>query len=372
MDLVLLLQATQDGDRILHRRLGDEDGLEAPRQGGVLLHVLAVFVESGGADAVQLAPGQGRLEQVGGVHGAIGLPGAHQSVHLVDEQDHGTLGGGDLVQHRLQPLLELAAVLRPGDQGAHVEGQQLLVLQALRNVSIDDALGQALDDGRLADTRLADQDRVVLGPAGQDLDGPANFLVPADDRIDLAVPGRLGQVAGIAVEGVIALLGRGAVGGLALAKGLGRFLKGRFGGAGVAQGLGGLAAFLRNGDQETLGGHEGVACGLRAGLRRRKDAGRFRGQVDLTGAALNAGPARQERVDGLVDGVGSASGALDQRAREPILLLEQDLEQVFGRELLVAPGQGEALGRLDGLFGAVGILVDVHVSPREAEVRRSP
>ncbi|MFM8939517.1 MAG: AAA family ATPase, partial [Phenylobacterium sp.] len=52
---------------------------------------------------------------------------------------------------------------------------------------------------------------------------------------------------GIAVEGVITLLGRGAVGGLALAKGLGRFLEGRFGGAGVAQGLGGLAAFLRKG-----------------------------------------------------------------------------------------------------------------------------
>ena len=38
----------------------------------------------------------------------------------------------------------------------------LLVLQALRNVAADDALGQALDDGRLTDAGLADQHRIVL------------------------------------------------------------------------------------------------------------------------------------------------------------------------------------------------------------------
>ena len=164
VDLVLLLQAAQDGDRVLHRWLGDEDGLEPARQGGVLLHVLAVLVEGRGADAVQLAPGQGGLEQVGGVHGALGLAGTDQGVHLVDEQDDRALGGGHLVQHRLEALLELAAVLRAGDQGTHVEGQELLVPEALGNVAVDDPLGEALDDGGLADSGLADQDGIVLGP----------------------------------------------------------------------------------------------------------------------------------------------------------------------------------------------------------------
>ena len=45
-------------------------------------------------DAVQLAPGQGRLQQVGGVHRALGRAGAHQRVHLVDEEDDLALGGG--------------------------------------------------------------------------------------------------------------------------------------------------------------------------------------------------------------------------------------------------------------------------------------
>ena len=47
--------------------LADVDRLEAAFQGGVLLDVLAVFVERGGADAAEFAAGQGRLEQVGGV-----------------------------------------------------------------------------------------------------------------------------------------------------------------------------------------------------------------------------------------------------------------------------------------------------------------
>jgi hypothetical protein len=45
--LVALLEPAQDRDRVLHGRLTHVDGLEAALQGGVLLDVLAVFVEGG-------------------------------------------------------------------------------------------------------------------------------------------------------------------------------------------------------------------------------------------------------------------------------------------------------------------------------------
>jgi hypothetical protein len=80
-------QAAQDGDRVLHARLFHEDRLEAAGQGRVLLDMLAVFIQRRGAHAVQLTARQGRLEQVGRIHGAVGLAGADQGVHLVDEQD---------------------------------------------------------------------------------------------------------------------------------------------------------------------------------------------------------------------------------------------------------------------------------------------
>ena len=88
VDLVPLAQAAQDRDRLLDGRLVDEDRLEAALERGVLLDVLAVLVERRRADRVQLAAGEHRLEQVGGVHRALGRAGADDGVQLVDEQDH--------------------------------------------------------------------------------------------------------------------------------------------------------------------------------------------------------------------------------------------------------------------------------------------
>ena len=218
MHFVFLLQPAQDGDGVLDRRLRHEDRLEAPRERRVLLHMLAVFVERGGADAMQLAAGKRRLEQVRRVHRAFRLACADQRVHLVDEEDDLALRRLDLVEHGLQPLLELAAIFRAGDQRAHVERKQPLVLQALRHVALDDAVREPLDDGRLADARLADQHGIVLGAARQHLDGAADLLVAADHRIELALGRGFGEVARVALQRVISLLGAGAICGAALAQ----------------------------------------------------------------------------------------------------------------------------------------------------------
>ena len=87
VDFVALLQAAQDGDGVLDRGLVHQHLLEAALERGVLLDVLAVFVQRGRADAVQLAARQRGLEHVAGVHGALGLAGADHGVQLVDEQD---------------------------------------------------------------------------------------------------------------------------------------------------------------------------------------------------------------------------------------------------------------------------------------------
>ena len=139
VQLVLFLQAAQDRHRILHGRLGDEDRLETAGQGGILFHMLAIFIQRRGPDTVQLAARQGGLQQVGGVHRPLGLARPDQGVHLVDEQDDLALGGGGLVQDRLQTLFKFAAKLCARDQGAHVQRHQLLVLQAFGHVAIDDA-----------------------------------------------------------------------------------------------------------------------------------------------------------------------------------------------------------------------------------------
>ncbi len=110
---------------------------------------------------------------------------------------------GDLLQHGLEPLLELAAELGAGDQRAHVQGDDALVLQPFGHVAAHDALGQPLDDGGLAHARLADQHRVVLGAPAEDLDHAADLLVAADDRVELALARQLGQVAAVLLQRLV-------------------------------------------------------------------------------------------------------------------------------------------------------------------------
>ena len=207
MNLVALLQAAQDRDRVLDRRLVDQHLLEAPLERGVLLDVLAVFVERRRADAVQLAARERGLQHVARVHRAFGLAGADHGVQLVDEQDHAAFLLGEVVQHRLEPLLELAAELRAGDQRAHVEREDALVAQALGHLAVDDALRETLDDRGLADAGLADQHGVVLGAPLQHLDRAADLVVAADHRVELALLGALGQVDGVFLERLAAFLG---------------------------------------------------------------------------------------------------------------------------------------------------------------------
>ena len=116
MDLVPLAQAAQDRDRVIDGWLTYTNRLEAPLESGVLLDVFAVFVEGGRADHVQLAPGEHRLQHVGGVDGTFGRARAHHRVQLVDEEDDLTFARGDLLENRLEALLELATVLRAREE----------------------------------------------------------------------------------------------------------------------------------------------------------------------------------------------------------------------------------------------------------------
>ena len=78
------------------RGLGDGHGLEAALKRGVLFNVLAVFVERRRADDLDLAAGERGLEDVCGVHAALGVARADEIVHLVDDEDDVALACGSL------------------------------------------------------------------------------------------------------------------------------------------------------------------------------------------------------------------------------------------------------------------------------------
>ena len=209
--LKALPQSAQNRDRVLHRWLVHQHRLEPPLQRRILLQVFAVFIKRRRPDAMQLTAGQHRLQHVAGIHGTLRLPGADNRVQFVDEQQDAAVTLFDFLQHRLEALLELAAILRASQQRTHVEREDRLVLQPFRHIAAQDALCESLDDRGLAHAWFADQHRVVLGFPGQNADDAADLVVASDHRVELALARLLHEVDDVFLECLIR--GLGVVGG---------------------------------------------------------------------------------------------------------------------------------------------------------------
>ena len=162
--LVFIAQAAQNFKAFVLRGLIHRDGLEAAGQRSILLDVLAVFVARGRADALQFAPGEGGLEDVGRVHRAFTLACADDVLQFVDKENH-VACGADFAHQVFEPLFKLAAELGACHQRADIQRDQAFADQRFRDGSGDHALRQPFGHGGFANAGLADQHGVVLGAA---------------------------------------------------------------------------------------------------------------------------------------------------------------------------------------------------------------
>ena len=192
--LVALLQTTQDRDGREFIGLIHHHRLESTLKGLILLEILLILIQGGGTDGTQFATGQGRFQDVGGIHGTLATAGTHQRVDLIDEEDDAALTLGYLVDDALQALLKLTLVLCTSHQGTHVEGVELLVLQVLRHITTHDTACQTLHDGGLTRTRFTNQNRVVLRTARENLQHTANLIVTTYHRVELTLTGEVYEV----------------------------------------------------------------------------------------------------------------------------------------------------------------------------------
>ena len=81
-----------------------------------------------------------------------------------------------------------------------VEGEHAGILQVIGYVAGHDLLGETFHDGRLPYPRLTDDDGIILTAAAEHLDGQSDFGFAADDRIELTVPGPLGEILGVLLQ----------------------------------------------------------------------------------------------------------------------------------------------------------------------------
>ena len=131
-------------------------------------------------------------------------------MHLVDKQDD-VVGFGRLLDHVLEALLKLTAILGTRNEARQVERPDVLVHKVLGHVAGSDLLCQALDDGRLAHAGVTQDKRVVLGAARKNLHHALDFLFAANHGIELGVARLLREVGGELLErvGAAPLLLRG-------------------------------------------------------------------------------------------------------------------------------------------------------------------
>ena len=191
--LVIFFDALEHLNRLLDGRLVHLDRLEAAFERSILLDVLAVFVEGGCTNDLNLSAGKRWFEDVCRIHRAFRIAGAHQTVYLVNEQD-GVAHLAHVVKQSLDAAFKLPAELGPRYQRGHIQQVQLLALQHSRNISLCQLLRNAFCNRSLADAGFTDQARVVFGSSIEDLDDSLDLFIPADDVVDLAVLCLLGQV----------------------------------------------------------------------------------------------------------------------------------------------------------------------------------
>ena len=285
---------------------------------------------------MQLAARQHGLQEVARVHAALGLARAHDGVQLVYEQDYPALGAAYLFQHGLEPLLELAAVLRARYERAHVEREDRLVPQALRHVAADDSLCQTFRDGRLAHARLAYEHGVVFRLAGEDADYVPYLGVAADDGVELLLARTLHEVRAVFRQGVVAIFG------LVARDGAGFYLR-----QGGVEALAGdavvgeyfphrRAALGEHAEHQVLNGDVLVPELFRGLFGKAEELGGLGRGVDL---AVSAGDARELPYLGVQlakHAVTVGAHLAQQRADEPAVLIDEGVEQVRRGQVLVA------------------------------------
>jgi len=118
---ILLLDTAQNGDGIFNRWLTHKHRLETTGQCRIFLNVLAVLIQRGRTNTMQLTTCQSRLEQVGSVHRSVCLTSANKRMHFVDEQDDPAISGLHFIQNTLQALFKFTTILRTSNQRTHIK-----------------------------------------------------------------------------------------------------------------------------------------------------------------------------------------------------------------------------------------------------------
>src|ERR1700737_1500258 len=227
------------------------------------------------------------------------------------------------------------------------------VFERFGHITLRDPLSKPFGDGRLAYAGLTNQDRVVLGPAREDLDDAADLLLTTDDRVELALARQGGEIARVLLQRLELGLRRG-VGHTGRTTNLGERLEDLLArDAGPLQSPGAFAVrFVDDGEQQVLGREVLVLEPLhlrRGGVEQPAKAG-----AEVGFGTVDLRQPIELRLEVSRDATRIDADLLQDRWNSAVLLLEQGQEQVLGRDFLVLSLLGKRLRLLDCLLVLFG------------------
>ncbi len=181
---VFFCQPAQDRDGILHIGFIYYYRLEATLQSLVFFDIFLVFFERGSTNGVELAPGQCRLEEVGGIHSAVASgTRPNQGMYFIYKKYDFTFRIHHFFDNGLESFFKFSFVFGTCYQQAHVEGDNGFGFQIFRYIACYNALCKPLCNGCFAHARLSEQDRIVFGTARKDLEHATYFFVATNDGV---------------------------------------------------------------------------------------------------------------------------------------------------------------------------------------------
>ena len=281
-------------------------------------------------------------------------------MHLVDKQDD-VVGFGGLLDHVLEALLKLAAILGTRHEARQVERPDILVHEVLGHVAGCNLLSQALDDGRLAHAGVAQNERVVLGAARKNFHHTLDFLFATNYRVEFAVARLLREVgrellkrigaAPLLLRGIRAAKERQARTRTTSASAGERTLLVLILGSELSDGLfngsrrhaqahedvhGHAVALFDDADQQVLGRHVGLvvlACHTEGALHHADDE-RRKGELGSLGLLAGLGNRGLDLFEGIHDVIVGDVERTQRLSGNALVLLGKREQQVLGAHLI--------------------------------------
>ncbi len=197
----------------------------------------------------------------------------------------------------------------------------------------------------------------------QDLDGTTDFVIAADDRIQLAQAGALGQIQTVFLEGFTLAFGIGRINALTATHGLNGQLQRFTVEPVIAAQTAGFALVITKGEQKELRGNELVASLGGFLIAEVEQVAQIARGLHFATGALHLRQALHQRL-GFASQRGHIDpGTLEQRTDPAIRFLDHGQQQMRRLDEATVVGECNALGIGQSLLKLGGQFIESHSRP---------